>query len=249
VEHELGSGEQPSCLSREALPGVLEVLLIHLHPDTVPAAARGGEGRRPGAEERVEDGVPDEGEHADEPGRQLQRERRGMVSRGGAGEAGPNLLKPGLVVRFGDDAKDAGGEVRRAVPPRLPLHQEKLNVILDESVLYRTIGGHAAVLREQLQHLLYMSELPHITIRLAPVVFDGDMLHHIGGFQILFADKHQPLALYFDNGKNNGEPINDVALIEIWHQRLASFRRQTLNPHESRNAIRKALDSMYPPLS
>ncbi len=126
---------------------------------------------------------------------------------------------------------------------------QKLNVILDESVLYRTIGGHAAVLREQLQHLLYMSELPHITIRLAPFVFDGDMLHHIGSFQILFADKHQPLALYFDNGKNNGEPINDVALIEIWHQRLASFRRQTLNPHESRNAIRKALDSMYPPLS
>ncbi|MFF0967202.1 helix-turn-helix domain-containing protein [Streptomyces sp. NPDC003703] len=44
----------------------------------------------------------------------------------------------------------------------------KLVALLDESVLHRQVGG-AAVMREQLQHLVQMSQRPNITLRILPL--------------------------------------------------------------------------------
>lgn len=60
-----------------------------------------------------------------------------------------------------------------------PVH---LSAVIDESVLYRRIG-EPAVMREQLGHLIALSELPNIDIRVLP--FDGEHLVGTGGFNYL----------------------------------------------------------------
>src|SRR6266852_9024346 len=57
-----------------------------------------------------------------------------MVSSGGAGDAGPHLLKPLLVILGGDYAEHASGQGRRAIAARLPFHQDEFDVVLDDRI-------------------------------------------------------------------------------------------------------------------
>jgi transcriptional regulator with XRE-family HTH domain len=73
-----------------------------------------------------------------------------------------------------DDAEDAAArDARRRIRLARPAHvidradPPQYYAILDESVLYRAIGG-TAVLAEQLQHLVAMMERPHVHLRVLP---------------------------------------------------------------------------------
>ena len=46
-------------------------------------------------------------------------------------------------------------------------HPPRLHVLLDEAAIQRRVGG-AEVMREQLEHLLDVAELPHITVQVIP---------------------------------------------------------------------------------
>lgn len=46
-------------------------------------------------------------------------------------------------------------------------HPPQFRAVLEESVLHRVVGS-AGVMRAQLQHLLEISELPHVTVRVVP---------------------------------------------------------------------------------
>src|SRR6516165_7169748 len=57
-----------------------------------------------------------------------------MLARRGAGEPRPNLLEPRFVVLNGEQAEHLRREVGRAITARLSLHQDELDVVLDDRV-------------------------------------------------------------------------------------------------------------------
>jgi transcriptional regulator with XRE-family HTH domain len=101
-------------------------------------------------------------------------------------------LPPGEV-----DRRIEARRVRQEVLTRDPPVQ--LSTVMDESVLHRRIGG-AAVMREQLDRLAVLSELPHIEIRILPL--NGEHLVGTGSFNYLrFRQIH-------------AVPLNDVVAFE-----------------------------------
>src|SRR5712692_1601212 len=108
-------GKQARRLVRQARRGHLEILRRDFHADAVAAPFRRGNVRRAGAHERIEHRVSDKAEHANEPLGELKRIRRRMIPSGSAGDPGPHLLKPLLVILGGDHAEHSSGERRRTI--------------------------------------------------------------------------------------------------------------------------------------
>src|SRR6266702_5968554 len=127
-------GKQARRLVRKTGSRHLEVFGRDLHADAVAAPFRGGDAGRAGSHEWVEHRVSDKAEHANEPLGELERIRRRVIASGGAGDAGPHLLKPLLVILSGDHAEHSSGERWRAIAARFALHQDEFNVVLDDRV-------------------------------------------------------------------------------------------------------------------
>jgi transcriptional regulator with XRE-family HTH domain len=90
-------------------------------------------------------------------------------------------------------------EIRAARQKRLFADRSpSMRVVLDEAVLRRKVGG-ADVMREQLQHLAEVAELPHIEIRV--LTFDAGEHPSIGtAFTLLrFADASAMNAVYLEH--------------------------------------------------
>src|SRR5712691_10986613 len=117
-------GKQTRRLVRQTGRRHLEVLRRDFHADAVAAPFRGGDAGRAGPHERIEHRVSDKAEHANEPLGELERVRRRMIPSGGAGDTGPHLLKPLLVVLGGDHAEHSSGERWRAIADWRALHQD-----------------------------------------------------------------------------------------------------------------------------
>ncbi|HKS46233.1 MAG TPA: helix-turn-helix transcriptional regulator [Amycolatopsis sp.] len=74
----------------------------------------------------------------------------------------------------------------------------RLWAVLDESVLHRPVGG-AAVLRRQIDHLLEMTTLPHVSLQIVP--FDLSGFAAEGAFTLLqFAEPELPNIAYVEHG-------------------------------------------------
>jgi uncharacterized protein DUF5753/helix-turn-helix protein len=108
------------------------------------------------------------------------------------------------VVGRGDpDARDEDTERRLAVrmrrqkvlsAPKPP----RLWAVIDESVLHRPVGG-AKVLKEQLDHLLELTELPHVSLQIVPFDLSGYAAE--GAFTLLqFAEPELPNIAYVEHG-------------------------------------------------
>jgi transcriptional regulator with XRE-family HTH domain len=79
-------------------------------------------------------------------------------------------------------------------PPEAP----SLWAVLDEAALRRPLGSQE-VLRAQLQHLIEMTELPNITIQVAPFDVGGHAATGAGAFTILrFAQSDLPDIVYLE---------------------------------------------------
>lgn len=118
----------------KSIAGVLPVLGVHLDTDAVSSPLGGGDVRRPRSRERVKDRIPHETEHPDESFRELEGERCRMMASGRAGQTGPDLFEPDLVLVSRDDGEDARAHGRTSVASRLPLHQDEFDVVLHDGV-------------------------------------------------------------------------------------------------------------------
>ena len=96
------------------------------------------EHRRSGAEEWVQNGIPHEAEHANQPLGELERIGRRMIACGGPGEAGPDLLEPFLMIGVANDAENPRGYRRAAIAAGLSLHEDEFDVVLDDGI--RLVG-------------------------------------------------------------------------------------------------------------
>lgn len=75
-------------------------------------------------------------------------------------------------------------------------HPLQLWAICDEAALHRVVGG-AQVMREQLQHLAEVAELPHITLQLIP--FDAGAHPGMPGSFVVMDFADDPNVVYIDS--------------------------------------------------
>lgn len=110
-----------------------------------------------------------------------------------------------------------------------------VHFIMDESVIYREIGG-PAVSRRQLRKLLELSELPNVTIRIVP--FTAGMYPRMRTAYVLleFPDPEDEDVLYVENPEEEdiiregsvdpADLVNPVRFLEIFWQLEQVARRE-----------------------
>ncbi|MBQ0829375.1 helix-turn-helix domain-containing protein [Streptomyces tagetis] len=111
----------------------------------------------------------------------------------------------------------------------------RLWVVLDEAALHRVVGSRQ-VMREQLEHVAEMSQLPHITVQVLP--FDVGAHPGINGqYSILeFADAADSSVVYLEGVTSDLylEKAQDVQKYTVMYEHL---RAQALNVDQSRQLI------------
>ncbi|MFI9049314.1 helix-turn-helix domain-containing protein [Streptomyces sp. NPDC053427] len=147
---------------------------------------------------------------------------------------------PGAVPELAPESLEKRIQVRmrrqeRVNDPKRPL---RLWVVLDESALRRVVGSHL-VMREQLDHLVEMSHLPHVTVQVLP--YDtGAHAGMSGTFSILEFDDASDSSVVYIEGVTSDlylEKTNDVHKYTIMYEHL---RAQALNADQSREFIARA---------
>ena len=107
--------------------------------------------------------------------------------------------------------------------------------VLDEAALHRVVGGKR-VMREQLEHLLKLSELPHVTVQVMP--FEVGAHPGLNGqYAILeFADAADSSVVYLEGVTSDLylEKAQDVQKYAVMYEHL---RAQSLSVEASRQLI------------
>ncbi|UQA34478.1 helix-turn-helix transcriptional regulator [Streptomyces sp. HNA39] len=135
-------------------------------------------------------------------------------------------------------------EIERAVAARLARQailerqpSPTLGFVLEEVVLRRPLGGKM-VLRDQLEHLLAVTELRNVTVQVMPM----DLDEHAGidgEIQVLkFKDG---TAVGRSDGAFGGRPVSDPKQVRILDLRCGMIRAQALTPRESTGFIERVL--------
>ncbi|CAL2057595.1 MULTISPECIES: helix-turn-helix domain-containing protein [Streptomyces] len=131
--------------------------------------------------------------------------------------------------------KRVGVRMRRQ--ERITTEKEPLRlwIVLDEAALHRVVGGKR-VMREQLEHLLKLSELPHVTVQVMP--FEVGAHPGLNGqYAILeFADAADSSVVYLEGVTSDLylEKAQDVQKYAVMYEHL---RAQSLSVEASRQLI------------
>jgi transcriptional regulator with XRE-family HTH domain len=134
--------------------------------------------------------------------------------------------------------------VRRRVEARLDrqqrvLHQSSpamLSMVLDESVLARRFG-EPSVMREQLEHLLEMSLLAHVSVRVLPL--DGEHPVNTGAFvHLKFVDLDD--AVYLES-LYGGRFVEALELVADYERAFEHLRSAALSEDESRVLVQRKI--------
>ncbi|MFS8204355.1 helix-turn-helix domain-containing protein (plasmid) [Streptomyces sp. CWNU-52B] len=137
----------------------------------------------------------------------------------------------------------AAGDVDKRVQVRLR-RQERISdlenplrlwAVLDEAALRRTVGNKQVMI-EQLEHLLEMSHVPHVTVQVIPFAM-GAHPGVSGQYAILeFPDAADSSVVYIEGVTSDLylEKANDVQKYSVMYEHL---RAQALNAEQSREFI------------
>ena len=115
-----------------------------------------------------------------------------------------------------------------------------LFAVIDQAALVRRVGG-TEVMREQLRHLLTMSELPNVTIQL--VEQDGDWYFGLDGAIVVF-NKPGGARFGFVEAQLGGRLIEDPHEVARLGLRFDQIRSKALSDEASRALIRKMMETM-----
>jgi transcriptional regulator with XRE-family HTH domain len=120
----------------------------------------------------------------------------------------------------------------RITAPENPL---RLWTVMDEAALRRVVGNRS-LMRDQLEHLVEQSQLPHVTVQVIP--FDMGAHPGLNGqYAILeFPDAADSSVVYIEGVTSDLylEKANDVQKYSVMYEHL---RAQALNPDHSRQFI------------
>jgi transcriptional regulator with XRE-family HTH domain len=143
---------------------------------------------------------------------------------------------------------ESSHEVDRRV--RLRMNRQKMLVepggpqfwaVIDEAALRRPFGG-ATVMRDQLEYLLEMAELPNVTVQVLP--FSAGSHAAAGGpFTLLrFAEPDLPDVVYLEQ-LNSAVYVDKRSDVEDYLGVIEQVSVQALPPAESRTQIREMLET------
>ncbi|MFE1951127.1 MULTISPECIES: helix-turn-helix domain-containing protein [Streptomyces] len=157
----------------------------------------------------------------------------GLLQTRGYAEALINGALPETVSQ--DIEKRVQVRMRRQERIQAPENPLRLWTVLDEAALRRTVGGKN-VMREQLEHLVEQSQLPHVTVQVIP--FDMGAHPGLNGqYAILeFPDAADSSVVYIEGVTSDLylEKANDVQKYSVMYEHL---RAQALNVDQSRQFI------------
>ncbi|WP_372350376.1 helix-turn-helix domain-containing protein [Streptomyces sp. KL116D] len=125
--------------------------------------------------------------------------------------------------------------MRRQERIQAPDNPLRLWTVLDEAALRRGVGGKS-VMREQLEHLVEQSQLPHVTVQVIPFEM-GAHPGLNGQYAILeFPDAADSSVVYIEGVTSDLylEKANDVQKYSVMYEHL---RAQALNVEQSRQFI------------
>ena len=117
-------------------------------------------------------------------------------------------------------------------------------MVIDESVLYRPVGG-AAVMQGQLAHLLEMSERPRVSVQVLPTDV-GAHVGLLGAFVILSFPDDAPDMVYFES-PDHGETTRDAKRLARVAVTYDTVRDNALSARASRDFIRKVAQETWTP--
>jgi transcriptional regulator with XRE-family HTH domain len=125
---------------------------------------------------------------------------------------------------------------RKALFEREPV--ALIEVVLEESVLRRTIGGEE-VMRGQMRHLAECARRRNVTLQVLPLDcgLSGEYAGDRGGMNLLETPEHDHLVFLEIQGESL--LINDPAKVSTYAQRYAKIRAQALGPRESLGLIER----------
>ncbi len=141
-------------------------------------------------------------------------------------------------VTAADIEKRVKVRMRRQDRIREPEQPLRLWAVFDEAALRRVVGGRQ-IMREQLEHLLEVAELPHVTVQVLP--FDtGAHPGVTGQYAILeFPEESDSSVIYLEGVTSDLylEKSEDVHNYSMMYEQL---RAQALNPEHTRKFIADA---------
>ncbi|MFF3458513.1 Scr1 family TA system antitoxin-like transcriptional regulator [Streptomyces sp. NPDC002730] len=125
---------------------------------------------------------------------------------------------------------------RRALFEREPV--ALIELILEESVLRRTIGGEQ-VMRGQMRHLAEYARRRNVTLQVLPLDcgLSGEHAGARGGMNLVETPEHDHL-VYLEP-QDESLLITDPAKVSTYAQRYAKIRAQALGPRESLGLIER----------
>ncbi len=124
---------------------------------------------------------------------------------------------------------------RKAVFERVP--RPEITFVQEEATLRRPVGGRM-VLRQQLEHLLGVSELRHVSIQVMPLDRE-DHAGMMGSIRLLKLQGGKTLG--HSEGQLYDRVISDPREVQILEMRYGMIRAQALPPRESVAFIEKVL--------
>ncbi|MEV7286931.1 helix-turn-helix transcriptional regulator [Streptomyces sp. NPDC093252] len=114
----------------------------------------------------------------------------------------------------------------------------ELWVILDESVLRRPVGG-PAVIREQMEKILWAAEQPNITLQVLPFSQSG---HDVMGGSLSLLNMPNGSEIAYTEGSHYGQLIQEPAEIRAFALAYDRLRAAALPPLMSLDMIRSVLE-------
>lgn len=123
------------------------------------------------------------------------------------------------------------GILKRDEPPLLW-------VLLDETVLIRPVGG-AKVMRQQLGHLLQLSELPHVFLRIVPLSA-GAHMGQDGAFKLMTTESGE---VAFSDAPGGGRLVLDSAEVRSFGVRYDRIGIKALPDDLSRDLILRTMEA------
>jgi transcriptional regulator with XRE-family HTH domain len=118
-------------------------------------------------------------------------------------------------------------------------HPPLVSVVMDETVLYREVGGKATM-KEQLEHLIELSHRERVSLQIAPICYIRNVWTP---FVIATLSDHCQV-VYTDNAYG-GETTTDPNHIALVSETFVMLQAEALNVRDTRALIRKAIDERW----
>ncbi|MDX3525835.1 helix-turn-helix transcriptional regulator [Streptomyces sp. ID05-39B] len=121
----------------------------------------------------------------------------------------------------------------------------QLWAVMDESVLLRVLGGRE-VMREQLDHLIAMAALPHVTVQVVPLDVTHASAPSIPVTYLRFGGSDLPDVVYLEQIRS-ATFLEDQDETEEYRVTLDRLADEALNPRDSLALLRETARTRYRP--